>query len=101
MHKLIIAAGIGLAALQPSAAGARQADGFIVTIPVYDLDLASNDGASALRDRAATAARSACDRDMRQLRDIQETRECRRAFRAKVESRLRLASMPLAVMASR
>ncbi len=101
MKKLVIAAVLGLAALQPAAAEAQEGT-FIVTIPVYDLDLATADGAEALRARSATAARTACGREMRQLTEYRKAMQCRDSFMSRVEKRIALAGVPRnQVLASR
>ena len=101
MNKLVFAAALGLVALQPAAVQAAEGT-FIVTIPVYDLNLATAEGAEALRERSATAARTACGREMRQLIEYRKAMECRDAFMSRVEKRIALAGMPAArILASR
>jgi len=87
MHKLIMTAVLGFAALQPVAALAQESDTYVVSIPASDLNLASPAGAQALRGRAARAARLVCGESQR-LEDLYAQDKCRQNFISQVDTRI-------------
>jgi UrcA family protein len=102
MKTLIVSAGLSLAALLPATAHAAPAETFIVTIPVYDINLATTTGAATLRERASVAAREVCNDYMKPLHDLQRASACRAAILSQVDDKITLASArTIRVMASR